>query len=97
MGQKKTKEVTIKNGWYWSAGTQYWDCVSNSREGVGLNRELFDGSDTIIVKMKGKSGGTMTYELDTATGLEFIREHKSFKTIGTAKVGFVPRSLMREV
>jgi mRNA-degrading endonuclease HigB of HigAB toxin-antitoxin module len=86
-----TKEITIKEGWYWSVGTNYWDCKENSREGIGLNRDLFD-SEKILVTVKGHK-----YELDSKTGLDFIREHKSFKNIGTVKVGFVPRSLMKEL
>jgi hypothetical protein len=91
-----TKEITIKEGWYWSAGDTYWDCMTDSREGVGLNRDLFD-SEKIIVTVMSKSGKGMKYELDSKVGLEWIRSHRSFKTIGTTKVGFVPRTLMKEI
>lgn len=92
----KIKEVTIEKGWYYSAGRGQWDTEENSVEGVGLNRDLFDDSDTIIVKVKSKGGTVTKYELDTKKGLDFIRANKSFKNIGTVKVGFVPRTLMRE-
>ncbi len=86
-----TKEITIKEGWYWSAGDHYWNCEENSREGVGLNRDLFN-SEKIIVTVKGEK-----YELNSEQGLNFIRSHKAFKTIGTTKVGFVPRTLLKKL
>ena len=86
-----TKEIKIKKGWYYSAGRTYGWTYKYAPEGVGLNRELFD-SDKIIVDVKGQK-----YELDSKEGLEFIRKHKAFKMIGTAKVGFVPRELMKKL
>lgn len=91
------KEVTIEKGWYFSAGRGRWDCEEHSTEGVGLNRDLFNDSDTIIVKVKSKTGNITKYALDTQKGLNFIRANKSHETLGTVKVGYVPRSLMREV
>lgn len=64
-------------------------------EGVGLHRELFNG-DTITVIVKGKNGATVKYELDTEVGLEFIKQYKSFEMIGGNKIGYVPRSLLKE-
>jgi hypothetical protein len=91
-----TKSITIKDGWYWSAGHTYGWTSEYHPEGVGLNRDLFD-SDTIIVTVLNKSGNGTKYELDSKKGLEFIRSHHAFKTIGTVKVGFIPRELMKEI
>ena len=95
--EQRTKEVTIEKGWYYSAGRGQWDCEENSVEGVGLNRDLFDDSDTIIVKVKSKTGNVTKYIVKTQKALEFIRINKSFKMIGTVKVGFIPRTLMQEL
>lgn len=86
-----TKEITIKKGWYWSAGTTYGWTGEYSPEGVGLNRDLFE-SDQIIVKIKGER-----YQLDSKKGLEFIRRYKAHKMLGTTKVGFIPRELMTKI
>ena len=92
----RIKEVTIEKGWFYSAGRGNWDCEEHSTEGIGLNRDLFNDSDIIIVKVKSKGGTIMKYELETQKALDFIRANKSHKTLGTVKVGFVPRSLMKE-
>ena len=91
-----TKSVTIEKGWYRSVGKRYGWLDEHSMEGVGLNRELFLG-DTILVTVKGKNGTKEEYELDTEKGLEFIKQYKSFETIGGNKIGYVPRSLMTEI
>ena len=85
------KSITIKKGWYWSAGTTYGWTGEYSPEGVGLNRDLFD-SDKIIVTVKGQK-----YELDSKKGLEFIQRYRAHKVIGTTKVGFIPREFMTKL
>jgi hypothetical protein len=87
----RTKEVTIKKGWYWSCGKGRWG-QGYSQEGVGLNRELFQDSDKIHVTV-----GDKTYELDTAQGRSFIRYHNSQGKIGKNRIGYIPRSLMKEI
>ena len=92
MKDVRIKEIEIKNGWYWSVGGRYNWLDNHSRDGIGLNRELFNDSDKIHITVKG-----VKYELDTEEGRAFIKEHKSFETIGGAKIGYVPRSLMKEI
>ena len=90
------KSITIEKGWYRTVGKKYGWLDEHSMEGVGLNRELFNG-DKIIVTVKGKNGAEMKYELDAQIGLNFIKQYKSFEMIGGNKVGYVPRSLMKEI
>ena len=87
----KTKKITIKKGWYWSCGKGRWG-TNYSQEGIGLNRELFTDSDKILITV-----GDKKYELDTEEGRSFIRLHNSEGTIGKNRIGYVPRSLMKEL
>ena len=85
------KEITIKKGWYYSAGRTYGWTGEHEPEGVGLNRDLFD-ADTIIVTVKGQK-----YKLDAKKGLEFIKRYKAHTTIGNNKIGFIPRTFMEKI
>lgn len=88
----RIKKITIKNGWYWSAGRKYGWTAMYAPEGVGLNRELFDDSDKIHVKVKDQ-----VYELDTQIGLDFIKSRKAHDKIGGNKIGYIPRELMTKI
>lgn len=92
---KKVKKVTIKKGWYYTAGNKYKWAPPHSMEGVGINRKLFIDSDEIQVTVITKGGHRDVYILDTKEGLKFIREYKSHKIYRDSLVGFVPRSLMQ--
>lgn len=94
---KRTKSVTIKKGWYWTAGKTYHWGPEVSTIGVGLNRVLFSDSDEIRVTVVEKDGTKNIYLLDTKVGLEFIRKNKSHKKFTRSLVGFVPKSLLSKV
>ena len=86
------KEIEIKKGWYWSAGNTYGWTPEYGSPGVGLNRDLFNDTDKIRVKVNDE-----VYELDAQAGLEFIRKHKAHKQIGGTQVGFIPKDFMTKV
>lgn len=93
--KKRIKRVTIEKGWYFTVGSTYGWTAEHSLEGVGLNKQLFVDSDVIHVTVKGKNGGKMRYELDTEKGREFINRYNSYEMIGSTKVGYVPRTLLK--
>ena len=90
------KTITIKDGWYWSAGRTYGWLDEFSPEAVGLNRDLFN-SEKIIVTVKGKKGGAFKYEIDSQKGLEFIKKYSAHTLIQGVKIGFIPRELMTKI
>lgn len=89
-------ELTIQKGWYWSAGSTYGWGEDHSREGIGINRDALLAHPELLVHVKTATGKT-SFKVDTNKAIEFIRAHKSFKTLGTTKVGFIPRTLMQEL
>lgn len=95
---KPKNELTIEKGWYWSAGNTYgWTGAGHSVEGVGINKTALIQNDELIVHVKSKSGSKLSFKVDTLAAVEFIKRYHSFKTIGTTKVGFIPRTLMTEI
>lgn len=91
-----TKSITIEKGWYRTVGKKFGWGDEHSMEGIGLHRELFNG-DKILITVKGKNGSKEHYELDAEEGMAFIKQYKSFEMIGGNKVGYVPRSLLKEI
>lgn len=91
------KEITIEKGWYFSAGTTYGWADEHSREGVGINLVYFNDPGTLTVHVKGKNSSVDSYEVDTQVALEFIKAHKAYRDYASARVGFIPRTLMTQI
>jgi hypothetical protein len=92
----RTKKITIEKGWYWTAGDGRWS-ADYSREGIGLNRELFMDSDIIVITVKGKGGSTEKYSLETKKGRDFIKANGSDGVIGKNRIGYVPKSILTKM
>ena len=85
------KTLIITNGFYWSAGDKWWPNTKHGRVGLGVEKKwLLD--DKLIVNVD-----KVDYELDCAKAREFIKEHKSFEERKGAKIGYIPKSLLRDI
>lgn len=91
--EKLIGTVTIKKGWYRTAGRTYgWELSGLLPEGVGINRETLYSYDELIITVNGEK-----YRLDTTEAIEFIRKHGSHETMtGGTRIGIVSRSLLKK-
>lgn len=87
------EKLTIKKGWYRSAGIKYgWIHSGYEPEGVGINREALNG-DKLQVNVSGFS-----YVVDCAEAIAFVKRWKShYKTDGGTKIGVISKSIMKKI
>jgi hypothetical protein len=89
------KKVTIKKGWFFSAGYIYhWHKVDRNihPHAVGIDMAIIKSNDVIQVVVKDKQ-----YTLNCADALAFIRKWQSYKWIKEKCIGIVSQSLLQEI
>lgn len=88
------KTLKIQKGWYRSAGYKYgWAAQGFEPEGVGINREALNGTETLRVIVNEQE-----YDVDTAEVIDFVKKWKSYyATPGGTKIGVISRSIMKKV
>lgn len=83
------EKLTIKNGWFYSAGLMYgWKKDGFDVCGVGIEKKYF-AQPELELDVLGVS-----YTLDTVKGREFINKYKSHKKMRGVHIGVVSKSLL---
>lgn len=87
----KLKKLTIRNGWYWSAGKKFGWSDNYAVPGVGIARSWFDEDDFLV------GIGESTYKVNSQEAIDFIRKHKSHERKGKINIGYISQDLMHKV
>ena len=87
------KRITIKKGWFRSAGYQYkWMFEGYDVLGVGIIKESLKDGEKIIVNVLEKD-----YELDCSEAIKFINKFGSNMLVRSGVVGIVSKSLLKDL
>ena len=87
-------KITIKKGFFWSAGTKYgWTNDDYQTRGVGIEKSILQNNKKIIVEILGQE-----YTLDCDKAREFINKYKASQVMsGGTTVGIVSASLLEKI
>lgn len=86
------KKVTIRKGWFWSAGYVYgWTRVDRTinPNAVGIDMEILRAHPTIRVKVNKD-----VFDLDCPQAIDFVKKYQSYKWIKNKCIGIVSRSIL---
>lgn len=86
--------ITIKKGFFWSAGTRYgWTKDGFETKGVGIDKRVLQGNKEIKVEISGQE-----YTLDCDKAREFINKYKASQTMpGGTVIGIVSASILEKI
>jgi len=86
--------VTIKKGWYWSAGDKFhWVDDGYSKSGVGIEKGILQNNKEIEVEVNHT-----LYKLDCDKAREFINKYKSAQNMpGGTVLGIITSDLFQQV
>lgn len=89
----KMTKITIKKGWFWSAGTKYgWTKDGFETKGVGIDKRILQNNKEIEIEISGQ-----TYALDCDKAREFINKYKAGQTMpGGTMIGIVSASILQK-
>lgn len=84
------ERVTIKKGFYWSAGHKYKWTGKYDANGFGIAMDILRNSSEIEVVVSGKF-----YTLDCQQAICFIKTYKSVEKYQGKNVGILTKTLLK--
>lgn len=87
------KKVTIRKGWYWSAGHKYGWTKKEGKlaQAVGVDMALLKTNEKVVVRVMPKGE---TFIINCAEAIDFIRQYQSYKWIKEKCIGIVSKSIL---
>lgn len=86
--------LTIKSGWYWSAGIKYgWKKDGVNPQGIGISKEMLQKNKELIVEVDHQE-----YTLDCERARAFVNKYQSAQTMpGGTIIGIISRDLLEKI